>query len=244
MSKVINYNHTIFLTASGQTDTCIAGQSKQANFQKKGLQHVVGSSFGRQVIIPGIKFICYGYITNWSAIAVVDKRFLALSHVIHFQTWRRVGKTRYHRVGNDYLLFPPNELNNIVTSTTDSNIGYFEFQQKMGEGENRIYFQPGDVVGFFIAPVGASSLAPLGIAFINATFSDNTSDVVDMYDYSISEHAQLCEVSECAQTVTKHDAVIPQIFVNFGELCDSRSSLSGRATRNYEQQHSVIFLST
>lgn len=84
--------------------------------------------------------------------------------------------------------------------------------------ENRIHFQPGDVVGFFIAPFHSSSLAPLGIAFTNATFSNESSDVVDMYDYSTSEHTQLCEISECAQMATTIYAVVPQIFVNFGEL--------------------------
>ena len=42
---------------------------------------------------------------------------------------------------------------------------------------------------------------------------------MDQYDYLA--HEQLCEISECAQTVIVYGAVIPQISVNVGELACS-----------------------
>ena len=210
-----NYiSHFVFLAASGQMSTCIAGIGNQADFQKEGLQFVAGSRLGHQVIIPSMKFTCYGYATNWSAISVLDVRFRSVSHHIHFQIWRQVAKRRYRRVGSDHLVF--SEMNDVTRSSTDSNIGFFEFREKVGEGESRIYFQPGDVLGYFLSPLGGSSYSSLGISFRNATLDDDSSVVVDPYDYLA--HKQLCEISECAQAVIVYGAVIPQISVNVGEL--------------------------
>ena len=80
-----------------------------------------------------------------------------------------------------------------------------------------MYFQPGDGVGYFIPPFYQTNTPPLSVAFVNASSeADSGSLVVDMY--SIASVSQLCDMSECGDTVNLHSGVVPHISVQYGKL--------------------------
>lgn len=119
----------------------------------------------------------------------------------------------YERVDDDYIRFSTSsqELANVESdSVDDPYVGFLQMHPRSGETESRMYFQPGDVVGFFVPAF--SSFAPLGVTFRRAAAGNASS--VDIYSYK--SDAQLCEMSECVQNVSEH--VLPQISVNYGEL--------------------------
>lgn len=206
----------------GHGSGCTVGCGNPTEFQREGIDYLLprsGPSMGYQAIIPAMRFDCHGYITNWSALFALDTRFTGvspLSHHMYFQLWRPVVSEReftYKRVDDDYILFSPKaqELANIESdSVDDPHIGFLQMHPRSGETESRMYFQPGDVVGFFV-PV-FSSFAPLGVTFRRAAAGNASS--VDIYSYK--SDVQLCEMSECGQNVSEH--VLPQISVNYGEL--------------------------
>lgn len=104
----------------------------------------------------------------------------------------------------------------------EENIGFFQFENKERDDGNRIFFQPGDVLGYAVRGDGGS-IAPLSIVFRSASAGDDDSMVVDMfsyaYAYSSDAYRPFCEASICAETVVSHRDVVPQIAVNFGETC-------------------------
>ena len=206
------------LAGQGRGDGCVTDCSSSTEFQKGDVEYLLPEG-GYQAIIPGMEFTCYGYITSWRALAVLDERFSILTHSIYFQVWRPVSETErtYRRVDDDYLLFSPSseELNNLDTETLpESDIAFLTFEAKRGETDRRMYFQPGDIVGFFI-PNFASSVAPLGITFRNASHTTPPDAAVDMYSYTSGQ--QLCDLSECGQNVTVYRSILPQISVNYGK---------------------------
>ena len=221
-SLSLSLSLSLVLLGLGHGSGCVTGRSSPAEFQTDGVEYLLpqAPALGYQAIVPGMRFNCHGYVTDWSALFALDTRFASttsviLTHHMYFQLWRPVvteRESRYERVDDDYIQLSSNaqELTDIERPA-DLNIGFLRIQARVGETESRMYFRPGDVVGFFMP--NFTSIAPLGVTFRRAT-TNNAS--VDMYSYR--SNSQLCEVSECGRNVTVHSPVLPQISVNYGEF--------------------------
>ena len=221
----------LFFPLSVQVDASAIGVMSQDSFNidpEEGLQHLLGSpgaiTEGYQVIIPGMQFDCYGYVTNWSALAVLHTGAVKpaisvnLNHRLYFQLWRPLGNGVYQRVDDDRLLFDSRDIDagelDMTRSQLEGDLTYAQFTGKIGEEQNRMYFQPGDVVGLFIPPFFGTN-ANLGLTFRTAAVAEEGVSV-EMYSVSVATD-QLCEFSECGENVTYYEAVVPQISVSFGK---------------------------
>ena len=217
----------------GQSENCASGiVSSQTDWQDEDAQGyllIVNSSseFGYQVLIPGMQFNCHGFIRSWSALTVLNNyRAVALIHNAHhlyFQLWRPTENGVYKLIDDDHLVFEEPELRGNVYQPSlvgpESDIGFFRFTEKVGMG-NRMYFQPGDVLGYFTPSYQLNthpSNYPLSVTFRNASMDDaDPSLVVDIY--SFSSKRQPCEISsECENMMTLHSRVVPNIAVQYGK---------------------------
>ena len=220
--NMLAWFHAFLHVVVGQSGNCTSGLSNSVDWQNEDSQYYLavqpGSRLGYQVIIPGMQFNCHGFIQSWSALTILDYRFIVLAHHIYFQLWRPTGDGSYKRFDDDYLEFRPQEVNGAYRPMSqDPDIGFLRFTGKVGEGENRMYFQPGDVVGYFIPHFSQTNIPPLSVTFVNASSeADSASLVVDMY--SIASASQLCDMSECGDMVNLHSGVVPHISVQYGKL--------------------------
>ena len=218
---------SITFAAVAQSE-CTSGFSPVGNVQitENSLQYLrpeTANGYGTQVIVPQMKFNCHGVITGWSALTVipaVDPVFLQnFRHGIEFQVWRPKSEDDggYTLVGSNLLSFTglevevgptPMDLNNATT-------GYFRFDFNKGgvNEENRVSFQPGDVVGWFTVAAFRTITPPLSVVFRNATSSDDPSLIVDMHS-SLALNTP-CETSTCEEAVNHHFSVIPYVSVNY-----------------------------
>ena len=169
------------------------------------------SNLSQQIIFPGIQFDCTGYITAWSALTVLDIRFIqphTLLHQIHFQVWRpNVARTSYSLVGSNQLTFDYDELRNVFQTDNSTPTAFFNFTNKT-IGMDQIYFQPKDVVGCLIPAHYRSIVPSLTPAYAMGM------NVTDMYLLHTSK--QLCEISHCDESAKVIQAVAPQISLNYG----------------------------
>ena len=210
----------------GQPENCASGIVSSQNWQDEEAQGYLlnmnfSSEFGYQVLIPGMRFKCHGFIRSWSALTVLNNyravALLYLAHHIYFQLWRPTENGLYNLVDDDYLVFEePNLRGNVHQLSSESDIGIFRFSRKVGKG---MYFQPGDVLGYFTPSYMFNthiSIYPLSVTFRNASVDEaDASLVVDMY--SVSSMRQPCEISECGNMVTLHSRVVPNIVVQYGK---------------------------
>ena len=207
----------------GQPENCASGIVSSQNWQDEDIQGYLmvnsNSEFGYQVLIPGMRFNCHGFIKSWSALTVLnDYRNLAplyLAHRLYFQLWRPTENGLYKLIDDDHLTFEQPELYGKVDRLggPESNIGVFRFTGKMGNG---MHFQPGDILGYFTPSQLNTNTRPLSVTFRNASMNEaNASLIVDMY--SISSRRQLCEMSKCGNMVTLHSRVEPNIAVQYGK---------------------------
>ena len=211
----------------GQSENCASGiVSSQTDWQDEDAQRyllIVNSSseFGYQVLIPGMRFNCHGFIRGWSALTVLNNyqavTRLYLAHHLYFQLWRPTENGVYKLIDDDHLVFEQPELmGNVHQLPSESDIGIFCFTKKVGKG---MYFQPGDVLGYFTPSykLNTGTVYPLSVTFRNASMDEaDPSLVVDMY--SFSSKRQPCEISsECENMMTLHSRVVPNIAVQYGK---------------------------
>lgn len=189
-----------------------------------------------QVILPGLQFHCYGVLEEWSALTVY-KDFPTSNPVVHlayFQVWRPNGTGRYVRVGYDQISIPRSVLNLApITDAVPGNdrLRYFNLSSRVedrsedgqtssSEDNKPLYFQPGDIVGFFFQPVGTNR--PLYITHRNQTDSER---VMDMFYKQITPVSptnyvtddQQCQMSECSGDVKIRSSIVPNIHFTYSQ---------------------------
>ena len=210
----------------GQSENCASGiVSSQTDWQDEDAQGyllIVNSSseFGYQVLIPGMRFNCHGFIRKWSALTVLNNyravALLYLAHHLYFQLWRPTENGVYKLIDDDYLVFEEPELRgNVHQLSLESDIGIFRFNKTVEKG---MYFQPGDILGYFTPSYKSiTNVYPLSVTFRNASMDEaDPSLVVDMYSFSSKK--QPCEISsECDNMMTLHSRVVPNIAVQYGK---------------------------
>ena len=179
-------------------------------------------SFGHLVIVPEMRFECHGYITGWSALTQLDSTEAVLdnlNHDITFQLWRPSarGSGIYEIVWSKTLGFISDTLR--AGLFTENGIQFFNFTSN----DERLYFQPGDVIGWYIHTLVQSTERPLTIVYRQPSSSNRPGlQPVDMYTAMIEDTRRAdtpppCEVSLCSGRLTVIPSVIPYVTVDYGE---------------------------
>ena len=172
---------------------------------------------GLQVIVPQMTFGCTGRITGWSAHtlafalpAIIEQ----LTQIITFQVWRPSDSTpsSYTLVGSNSLRFSGSELANGITAMNSTEqTAFFSFSNKTVAQKNEIYFQPGDVLGWYISPQINTIVPPLKPLFRAPHKTDNL--VVDMFvNGATLESSTLCSVRESFEV---YSTVVPLVSVRY-----------------------------
>ena len=175
------------------------------------------------VIVPEMKFNCYGNITSWSAFTVVDSTenlHSTLTYWLTFTLWRpRPGNTGYDLVGTNLVSFENLQVDPVDNSTglAPQRFSYFRFVNK--EPTSTISFQPGDVVGWTIerSLVGlATVIGPMSVVYRRAKNQDSRS--FDMWNRSSINDTRdtECFFGNCEEFSTAK-SVLPYVTVHYGK---------------------------
>ena len=180
-----------------------------------------------QVIIPQYRFNCSGKIRDWSALTVYEiTTNYNPNRNAFFQIWRPTGLGRYKLVGYDKIHVTAGDLTSSTNGASPGeglrfyNISSAAEKRKMnveGEENNPLYFQPGDIVGFFVR--SGELTVPLIVTYRNSTAEDPERLSVDMFytdTQKIENDGQVCQMSECGEDINRIDSVIPHLFFTYG----------------------------
>ena len=183
------------------------------------------ASVGHLVIVPEMKFNCHGYITDWSALVQFASSEDAINHLRHdiaFQIWRPSTRDSgiYTFVGSQVIDFVAGGLRDNQVAVDGIQYINFTSAQPREPGE-RLVFQPGDVVGWYIHTLFWTIQVPLTVVYRSSSDSSG-SNPVDMYttmitDTSIADTPPPCELSLCSDQLTLIPSVIPYVTVDYGK---------------------------
>ena len=192
---------------------------------------------GYLVIVPEMRFNCHGYITGWSAVTRLNSSeniINNLGHYVTFQLWRPStrGSGIYNFVGSQALKFVNNTLRpglNIINATQ-----FFTFISVQVSGE-KLFFQPGDVVGWYIHSTVQEVGRTLSIVYRDLSNSSSNSinpnpQPVDMYVTEVANTTTglntppPCEVSlDICNSFFRFSSVLPYVTVDFGKYTSTIS---------------------
>ena len=167
----------------------------------------------RQVLVPQMKFNCHGYITQWHA-QLINNVSSSLGHgIMHFNVWRPSTSSNglYHLVGSNTFEIGPQ---NSTTRIQNSMMEYFSFSKKPVESDRQIFFQPGDILGWFFSSSSPHGRSPtLGVMFRNSSNQDDPTTLIMK-----RTNIEPCEISDVAGDVQHLPSVVPYISVDYGKL--------------------------
>ena len=131
------------------------------------LEPDISQDVGYLVIVPEMRFNCHGYIRGWSALTQLNSSETVVDNLIHditFQLWRpsNRGSGIYEFVGSHTLNFEAESLRNGLEN--DNGKQFFIFIS-VQQNEQRLYFQPGDVTGWYIHTKAQSIEIPLSVVY-------------------------------------------------------------------------------
>ena len=218
------------LTILGMTQqTCVSTFPTVEQFTfRENVDYLVPNetsiSIGYLVIVPQMKFGCHGYITRWHArtqLNSVNSAIGALYHDITFQLWRPIYSAEDDRVfgfvGSNTFRFIGANLRAGLT-VIEGGTQFFNLTSTPTD-DKRLFFQPGDVIGWYIHRAYQSVQRPLTIVYRQATGSEPG---VDMYNTVITDTARAdtpppCDIALCSSQTTLISSVIPYVTVEYGE---------------------------
>ena len=174
-----------------------------------------------QVILPGFKFNCYGYVTNWSALVVFENTTSSAAHEIHFQIWRPNVTGRYMLAGFHRLAVISPQSNSV---STNGGLLFYNITNRVENirgGDKPLYFQPGDILGVYISQ-SSSFQKPLYMTYHRAGGDTHNDLVMDVFYSKILPNGvssqQPCQTNECSGNATMLlRSVIPNIYFNYGQ---------------------------
>ena len=178
-------------------------------------------SVGYLVIVPEMSFNCHGYITGWSALTHLNSTEIAIDNLIHditFQLWRPSdrGSGIYDFVASQTPNFVGGRLQDGLR--TVNGVYFFNFtSDSTGQNQERLYFQPGDVIGWYIHTVVQSTEVPLMVVYRQSSSSNGPGlQPVDIYSVVIKDTHRAdtqppCELSLESSQLTIIPSVIPYV---------------------------------
>ena len=186
-----------------------------------------GTEFtGYLVIVPQMRFGCHGYITHWHARTQLDSGDSAaidiLTHDITFQLWRPSTEDDrvYRFIGSNVVRFIGANLRAELTVTEDGT-RFFNLTSAP-PSEERLFFKPGDIVGWYIHTELQSIQRPLTVVYRHTTSGDSNLQTFDMYNTVIDDTTNAdtpppCDIALCSSQTTLFSSVIPYVTVEYGK---------------------------
>ena len=182
-------------------------------------------STGYLVIVPQMRFDCHGYITNWHARSKLDSGEGAINNLFHditFQLWRPNAEDDrlYTFVGSNVAQFIGENLRAGLTVTEDGT--QFFNLTSAPPNEEKLFFKPGDVIGWYIHTEMQSTERALTIVFRHPTSGDPGLRTFDMYSTVIDDINRAntpppCDTALCSSQTTLISSVIPYVTVEYGK---------------------------
>ena len=195
--------------------------NEDIDFQSPNTAVFVGYLF----IAPQLKFDCHGSITSWHALTnfnTVDAALDVLFHDITFMLWRPSAEDNrlYSFIGSNIAKFNGNEIRAGRTILEDGT--QFSNLTSTPSTQERLQFQPGDIIGWYIHTTVQAFEQPLSIVYRHTT-SDDENYAVNLFSTVISDsdHAATpppCDLAICSANTTLIPSVIPYITVEYGKL--------------------------
>ena len=188
---------------------------------------------GYLVIVPEMRFNCYGNITGWSALVQFrsnDVAITVLHHDITFQLWRPSSRENrvYSFVGSQTVSFVANNLReNLIVVNGIQYLNFTSAQPRDTAPGDMLLVQPGDVVGWYIHTLVQSVEVPLTVAYRQLSPEVVTGDPgvrpVNMYTKIIADTNRAstlppCQVSLCSDKFAVISSVVPYVTVDIGKL--------------------------
>jgi hypothetical protein len=178
---------------------------------------------GYLFIAPQLKFDCHGSITSWHALTnfnTADTALDILFHDITFQLWRPSAEDNrvYSFIGSNIARFVGNEIR-AGRTIMDDGTQFFNLTSTP-PAEERLQFQPGDVIGWYIHTGVQATNQPLTIVYSTRATSDE--NAVGLFNTEISDLDQAatpppCDMAVCSTNTTLIRSVIPYITVDYGK---------------------------
>ena len=166
---------------------------------------------GIQVIAPVLKFDCEGRIKKWDALLTITSALLignALMYRFNFQVWRPSSTID----GGFNLVGSNSYTTKILHATEITAIGdiiiFTNFPGLEVAEDERIHFQPGDVIGWYSKVLGFDP--GFGVAVEKNGSSSNV--------FSMLSAGETCQFYTCDETIQHHTSALPLIRVEIREL--------------------------
>ena len=183
------------------------------------LEPEISRGIGYLVIVPEMRFNCHGYIRGWIALTQLNSsEAVADNHDITFQLWRPSTEDSeiYDFVGSQTLNFVGGRLQDGLENVNGKQ--FFTFTS-IQQNEQRLYFQPGDVIGWYIHTVVQSTDIPLSVVYrqiCNTSAGGSSLRPVDMHFGVLTDtqraHTQPpCELSLENRQLNLIPSVIPYV---------------------------------
>ena len=180
---------------------------------------------GHLVIVPEMTFNCHGYITGWSALVQFASNADAIQYLYHditFQIWRPNARDSgiYSFIGSQTIHFIAGGLRDNQVAVDGIQYINFTSAQPREPGE-RLVFQPGDVIGWYIHTFVQSPQVPLTVVYRSSSAS-SAGNPVKMYTTMITDTNRAdtpppCELSLCSDQFTLIPSTIPYVTVDYGK---------------------------
>ena len=180
-------------------------------------------SIGYLFIAPQLKFDCHGSITSWHALTnfnTDDATLDILFHDITFMLWRPSAEDNrvYSFIGSNVARFIGNEIR-AGRTILEEGTQFFNLTSTPS-AQDRLQFQPGDVIGWYIHTGVQATVLPLSIVYRHMTSDDENetnmfSTVISDSDFAATPPP--CDVAVCSTNTTLIPSVIPYITVEYGK---------------------------
>ena len=222
-------NTIIIIISAGLTERAVDGLRDGPSFTVTDAEHLpYGRKVGYQVLLPGMKFNCYGNLTSWSALVIVNNSSSGAIYQTVFQIWRPTGSGRYKLVGYDEIIVQKIDATELITSHENINLPYYHMLNAeedrdddvtLSKEENKpLYFKPGDIMGFLIQSFIETTNGQMYVTYHNQTASDPDHEVMDMFYITTNGSKGPCEMNVCSEEIKTLKSVVPNIYFTYGML--------------------------
>ena len=167
-----------------------------------------GQTIPNQVIAPGLKFSCHGRITGWSVLVTIQgESFTSLDHQLILQVWRPSSSFtgKYDLVGSNTLQVTPSRAS--ISENITISLSLYQVNITVDE---RISFQPGDVLGWYLPQ--QRSIQNVSVAVLSINSSSST-----LLSVPSSRSEEPCQFYSCDDAVQYQQTALPLIRLNYGE---------------------------
>ena len=159
---------------------------------------------GYLVIVPEMRFNCYGNITGWSALVQFELAITHLYHDINFQIWRPSSRENgvFSFVGSQTISFVDEILReNLIVVNGIQYLNFTSAQPRDTASGDMLLVQPGDIVGWYIHRLFYTTEIPLSVVYRQLSPEGVTGDPgikpVNMYTKIIADTNRASTLPPC-----------------------------------------------